>query len=227
MIDNGGTFEFGDVTATNATIVTDGIDANNGVATIIDKVLLPQAAFDFLALLASDDLATTVANSAPLSVLEEALIATELEGAFVDMTNGAMDSTATNFTYFRPATVFAPSNMAFDDLFDALGPDYTSIASFDTDEELELLSTILLYHVVSGQIASADLEAGMVTTLSERDIEIISVVGTTDFVIGDDTNDVNANFIMADVFARNGVAHVIDKVLLPQAAIDFIDSLEN
>lgn len=226
VVDNVGIFEFGDVTGTNATIVTDGIDSKNGVVSIVDKVLLPQAAIDFIALLGSDDLATTVVNAPSLSTLEEALIATDLVGAFVDATN-MEDEEATNFTYSRNATVFAPSNAAFSDLFDALGPDYTSIASFDTEEELELLSNILLYHVVAGKIASADLEAGTLTTLSEKDIEVISVVGSENFVIGDATNDVNANITTPDVYARNGVAHIIDKVLLPQTAITFIDSLND
>lgn len=223
---SGASFVFGDATAATAAIITGGIDARNGAVDIIDKVLLPQAALDFLALLASDDLATTVVNTASLSVLEEALIATDLVDAFVDATNEE-DAEATNFTYFRPATVFAPSDAAFTALLDALGDDYTSIASFDTEAELELLSDILLYHVLAGRITSEDLAAGMATTASGSDIEIISVIGTDNFVIGDATNDVNANITIPDVLARNGVAHVIDKVLLPQSAINFINSLDD
>ncbi len=225
VISDGAGFAFGDVTATTASTVTSNIDAKNGVIDIIDKVLLPQAALDFLALLDSDDLATTVVNSPQLTILEEALIATDLVGAFTDATN-VQDDEATNFTYFRPATVFAPSDAAFTDLFNALGAEYTSIASFDTDEELELLTEILLYHVLEGKIASEDLEAGMVTTVSGSDIEIISVVGTDNFVVGDATNNVNANITVADIMTRNGVAHVVDKVLLPNSAIDFIESME-
>ncbi|MEO9512519.1 MAG: fasciclin domain-containing protein [Flavobacteriaceae bacterium] len=227
VIASGSSFEFGDATATMASILTGDIDANNGAVDIIDNVLLPQVALDFLALLASDDLATTVVDNGSLTILEEALIATDLLGDFIDETNVAFDSTATNFTYFRTATVFAPTDAAFNDLFDALGTDYTNIASFDTEDELELLSELLLYHVISGQMASEDLEAGIVTTAAERDIEIISVLGTDDFVIGDATNDINANISTPDVFARNGIAHVIDKVLLPQSVIDFIDSLDD
>jgi transforming growth factor-beta-induced protein len=225
VIANGVGFAFGDVTATTASIITSDIDAKNGFVDIIDKVLLPQAALDFIALLGSDDLATIVIDAAQLSILEEALIATDLVGAFTDATN-VQDDTATNFTYFRPATVFAPTNAAFADLFDTLGTDYTSIADFDTDEEIELLSNILLYHVLASKIVSEDLEAGMATTVSERDIEIISVIGTSNFVIGDETNDVNANITTADILARNGVAHIIDKVLLPRSAIDFITAME-
>ncbi|MBD0778800.1 fasciclin domain-containing protein [Maribacter sp. ANRC-HE7] len=220
-----GGFAFGDATADIANTITADIDAKNGAVDIIDKVLLPQAALDFSTLLDSDDLATTVTGAPQLSVLEEALIATDLAGAFVDMTN-VQDDEATNFTYYRPATVFAPTDAAFEDLFNALGPDYTSIASFDTEEELALLSEILLYHVLAGKVVSEDLEAGVATTASEKDIEIISVVGTDNFVIGDATNDVNANITTPDVLARNGVAHIIDKVLLPKSAIDFIESME-
>ncbi|MGB3144784.1 MAG: fasciclin domain-containing protein [Maribacter sp.] len=225
VIADNGSFVFGDATGTNGTILTANIPASNGVADIIDKVLLPQAALDFLALLGSADLATTVIDAPQLSILEEALIATDLVGAFVDATNMA-DPDATNFTYFRPATVFAPSNDAFSDLFNALGADYNSIADFDTEDEIALLTDILLYHVINGKVTSDNLEAGMVTTLAERDIEIISVLGTDDFVIGDATNNINANIITPDVLSRNGVAHIIDKVLLPQSAITFINSME-
>ena len=220
-----GGFAFGDATATTASRVTADIDAKNGFVDIIDKVLLPQAALDFLTLLESDDLATIVIGSPDLSVLEQALIATDLADAFMDATN-MEDADATNFTYFRPATVFAPTDAAFSDLFAALGADYNSIADFDTEAELELLSNILLYHVLSGKVASEDLEAGMVTTAAGSNIEVISVVGTENFVIGDATNNINANLIAVDIMARNGVAHVIDKVLLPQSAIDFISSME-
>ncbi|WP_165748206.1 fasciclin domain-containing protein [Cellulophaga sp. Z1A5H] len=225
VIADGTGFAFGDATAVTASTITADFDAKNGVVDIIDKVLLPQAALDFIALLASDDLATTVINTPQLSTLEEALIATDLVDAFTDALN-VQDTTATNFTYFRPATVFAPTDAAFADLFDALGADYTSIASFDTEEEIALLNEILLYHVLASKVVSEDLVAGMVTTVSERDIDIINVIGSSNFVIGDETNDVNANITTPDILARNGVAHIIDKVLLPKSAIDFINAME-
>jgi len=224
VISQGGGFVFGDATAVDAGIVAADIDASNGFVHIIDKVLLPQSALDFIALLGTPDLATIVVDTPAISVLEEALIATDLVGAFADATN-MEDAEATNFTYFRPATVFAPTDAAFIALLGVLGDDYTSIASFDTEDELKLLSDILLYHVVAGKVTSEDLEAGSVTTVGGSDITIIAPIGSTGFVIGDATDDVNANIVIADVLARNGVAHVIDKVLLPQVAIDFIQTL--
>ncbi|SDD74348.1 Uncaracterized surface protein containing fasciclin (FAS1) repeats [Pricia antarctica] len=237
IAENGG-FAFGDATAVNAGTVTADIAAKNGFVQIIDKVLLPQSVLDFLALLQTEDLASIVTREPGLSTLEEALAATDLVTTFADITNEsfvqgedeedddfAQRSTPENFTYFKPATVLAPTNAAFQVLLDAMGADYTSIASFDTDAEKALLKEILLYHVIEGKVASADLAAGDITTVAGSDISIISVVGTDTFVIGDATNNVNANIASADALARNGVAHVIDKVLLPESAVAFINSL--
>ena len=239
VADNGG-FAFGDATGTNANAAIANIEARNGFVQVIDKVLLPQTALDFLAQLESADLATTVINTDELSILEQALAATELVAPFVDDSNESFVQdadeededfeerrTPENFTYFKPATVFAPSNAAFEELFALLGDDYTGIDSFDTEDELALLTEILTYHVVEGDITSDDLTPGPVTTLAESEIEIVAVLGTGDFVIADASNDNNANFVLTDtdVMARNGVAHVIDKVLLPQSAVDFINSL--
>jgi len=234
---NGG-FAFDDATTIDANTVTANIEAKNGFVQLIDKVLLPQAALDFLDQLGSEDLATSVVNATELSILEEALIATELVAPFVDDTNESFVQeedeedddfedrrTPANFTYFKPATVFAPNNAAFEELFALLGDDYTSIASFDTEDELALLAEILTYHVVEASVASTDLASGNITTLAGSDIEVIAVPGSDNFVIGDASNEDNANILTPDITARNGVAHIIDKVLLPQSAIDFVNSL--
>ena len=233
VVANGETFSFG-----TATTLTADIEAKNGSVQIIDEVLLPQAALDFMEKLASEDLATLITRVSDLSIMEEALLATELNTPFIDASNEsfvqgedetdeafAERSTPDNFTYFNQATVFVPTNVAFQELLDVLGDGYNSIADFDTDEEKALLKEILLYHVVEGKVDSADLTAGNVTTVAESDITIINVVGTDTFVIGDATNNVNANIRTADIAARNGVAHYIDKVLLPKNAIAFINAL--
>lgn len=48
----------------------------------------------------------------------------------------------------RQFTVFAPTDDAFDALYEVLG--FDSIEDFDTDEEIELLQSVLLYHVANG-----------------------------------------------------------------------------
>ncbi|MFP2995934.1 fasciclin domain-containing protein [Spongiivirga sp. MCCC 1A20706] len=124
-----------------------------------------------------------------------------------------------------PFTVFAPTDTAFQALLDVLGSNYNSIDDFDTDGEIALLRSILLYHVVPSQVLANDLAAGDVSTaLTDNSIEIIASGDT--FVIGD-ASDTNANIAATDVLATNGVVHVIDKVLLPQAALDFVATLKD
>ncbi len=105
-----------------------------------------------------------------------------------------------------PFTVFAPT----DDAFAAAGID---LAALDTDEGKATLSDILLYHVVSGSVTSSALTDGMVATAVNGD-DLTFTVGQSVMV-----ND--ANVILADVEASNGIVHVIDKVLMPPA--DLVD----
>ena len=100
---------------------------------------------------------------------------------------------------FSEYTVFAPTNQAFSDLATALNTDINGILA------LPNLADILLYHVVDGAVLSTQLTNGPVETLSGEDV-IVSLAS------GVKIND--ANVILADVEADNGVAHVLDKVLL-------------
>jgi transforming growth factor-beta-induced protein len=101
-----------------------------------------------------------------------------------------------------PFTVFAPTNDAFSQLLTDLGA-----GSLD-DIPVNTLTDVLLYHVVSGNVRSTDLVAGMVPTLnSQAEIEVD---------LGSDvTLNSTTKVVAVDVQATNGVVHVIDKVLLP------------
>lgn len=116
-----------------------------------------------------------------------------------------------------PFTVFAPTNKAFADLLDMLGPDYNSLADFDTAGEKAILAQILKYHVASGKVLSKDLtDDMMIETLQGENVTVQLDGGA--FL--EDATDVEAQITTADAMASNGVVHIIDKVLLPQEALD-------
>jgi transforming growth factor-beta-induced protein len=104
-----------------------------------------------------------------------------------------------------PFTVFAPT----DDAFDEAGIDLTAL---DNEEGKALLTDILLYHVVSGAVPSSAVTDGLVAAAVNGD--------DLTFYVGEGVMVNDANVVLADVPASNGVIHVIDKVLIPPAEVD-------
>jgi transforming growth factor-beta-induced protein len=104
-----------------------------------------------------------------------------------------------------PYTVFAPTNEAFELLFESLG------VSGINDLTKEDLTPILLYHVVQGKVMAADVSTGTVATLnSSADMNVkVSKKGVK--------IDKRTNVIATDIEASNGVIHVIDAVLIPSS----------
>jgi transforming growth factor-beta-induced protein len=101
-----------------------------------------------------------------------------------------------------PLTVFAPTDDAF-----ALLPEGTVEALL---ADLPTLTDILLYHVVEGKVMAVDvlgLDGKMAATLLGKSVDIMIEGGKV--MIGD------AQVIITDIEAANGVIHVIDAVLLP------------
>ena len=133
-----------------------------------------------------------------------------------------------------PYTVFAPSNEAFQTLFNQLGVDGIE------DLSAEALTPILLNHVVSGSVQSYDLNTGYVETLNSftpdqlgADI-YVQVAGTKSSITDDDKLELISNklaqnvmvngstsVIIADIMASNGIIHKIDEVILPSNIVDF------
>jgi uncharacterized surface protein with fasciclin (FAS1) repeats len=99
-----------------------------------------------------------------------------------------------------PFTVFAPT----DDAFAAL-PEGTVDALL---ADIPTLTNILLYHVVPGKVLAAD-----VVNLSSADTVLGEAVKIT--VDGGTVKINDAQVIITDIEASNGVIHVIDAVLLP------------
>ena len=135
----------------------------------------------------SNTVVDIIVNSEVHTVLEDAVVAAGL----VDALNGA-----------GPFTVFAPTDDAFTALLAALG--------FTAEELLAYpgLTDVLLYHVVGAQALSTYLSDGQqITTLLGVDFHIT--------ITGGDVFINQAQVIVADLIADNGVVHVIDAVLMP------------
>ena len=157
-------------------VSTADVEVSNGVIHIIDKVLLPPNVVDF------------ALSNPDFSILVEAVSKAGLVDAL--MAEG-------------PFTLFAPTNAAFEMLFEQLN------VSGISDLTAEALTPILLYHVVNGNVNAADVTTGMVPTLNTR-AELDIKVSEMGVMIND-----NSKVVAVDVQGTNGVIHVIDKVLLP------------
>jgi transforming growth factor-beta-induced protein len=142
----------------------------------------------------TDDIVDIVVATDAVSTLEAAVVAADLTGPL----QGA-----------GPFTVFAPRNEAFD----ALGTEV--VQALLESENLDLLTSVLGYHVVPGVAArSTNLTNGQsVTTLQGQTLSI-GVSGSTVTVNG-------ATVVAADIEATNGIIHLIDEVLVPE--VDIVD----
>lgn len=154
------------------------LQADNGVVHSIGSVLLP---------------VLTVADVAISSPVHTSLVAAVIEARLLP----ALTNPLTQLT------VFAPTNIAFDNLAAALG---TNIAGLLANPEL---ADILLYHVIGSEVLSTALMNGPVVTLNGQSVTVNLMSGVM----------INtANVVVADLQADNGVVHVLDAVLVPSLA---------
>ena len=130
-----------------------------------------------------------ISNSPDHNILEVAIEAAELDGAL----SGE-----------GPFTVFAPTDDAFAALPDGLVDELLLDPTGD-------LASILLYHVIDADVRSTDLSDGLTATTLQGDDVTVTINDDGIFIN-------NAQVIIADIEAENGVVHVIDAVLLPPAA---------
>jgi uncharacterized surface protein with fasciclin (FAS1) repeats len=162
--------------------------ASNGVAHIIDGVMLPPSD------LSADkpnivELAQSVDD---LSTLVTAVVAADL---------------ADTLSSPGPFTVFAPTNDAFGAL---------PAGTVDTllkPENKAQLADILTYHVLSAEVKSTDLKFFQkVPTVEGKNLHVFKNGGKVK--VGPSSKDLK-NVVAADNFASNGVVHIIDGVMLP------------
>ncbi|WP_332848483.1 fasciclin domain-containing protein [Massilia sp. S19_KUP03_FR1] len=106
-----------------------------------------------------------------------------------------------------PFTVFAPVNTAF-----AAAPQGLTTAQ---------LTSVLTYHVLSGQVLSSAIPFGTpIATLDTKTLDGATVAAQTITINSNltitDTTTSAASILATDVRAVNGVIHVIGKVLIPR-----------
>ncbi|MBT8233220.1 MAG: fasciclin domain-containing protein [Saprospiraceae bacterium] len=114
-----------------------------------------------------------------------------------------------------PFTVFAPTNSAFAKL-----PDGT-VATLLKPENKSQLSKILTYHVVEGRFTARDIINAIKSSDGSFEVKAVSGDRLTasiqnDTVILTDENGNKSAVLKTDLDSSNGIAHVIDSVVLPQ-----------
>ncbi len=171
-------------------VTTADVAADNGVIHVLSKALNKPS---------GNIVATAQAAGSGLDSLVKAIVrANNATGGDPNLINTL--STAT-------ITVFAPTNAAFTQLLGAL-----SLTDINQIPVATLLA-VLRYHVVGGRAFSSDLANGSLTMLAGGNTTISLATGAT---IKGNGNGANASNITAtNIMARNGVVHVIDRVLLP------------
>merc|ERR1712115_702654 len=161
--------------------------ASNGVAHIIDGVLLPPSSLGD----SKPNIVELAQSVDDLSTLVAAVVAGDL---------------AETLSSPGPFTVFAPTNEAFGAL---------PAGTLDTllkPENKDQLVDILTYHVLPAQVLSTDLKPKQVVkTVEGKELFVTIYKG--------EVYANKAKVVGADNLASNGVAHIIDAVLLPPSAL--------
>jgi len=173
------------------TVNQNGVMINNAMVTVADIAADNGVVHVIDAVLLPPPAETTVVD-----IIVESELHTILEAAVI-----AADL-ATTLSGEGPFTVFAPTDAAFEALMAALGVSVEDLLEYPE------LTNVLLGHVVAGQALASDLSDGQqITTLLDADV-VVSITADGVFIN-------QAQVIVADVTAGNGVVHVIDAVLLP------------
>ncbi len=169
----------------NAQIVDTDIEADNGIIHVLDYVITPPTES-----IAEIAVGYTQAETPEFTQLVGALSRAEL----VDAVSGGLDDNL---------TVFAPTDAAFEALYEDLGVDGYE------DIPLETLTSVLTYHVVPARAFSQDLREGatLPTLLEGEDL----MVNLADL-------EINSSGLVPEllnIHATNGVIHVVDQVIVP------------
>lgn len=204
----------GKVMIDNATVILTDIEATNGIIHVIDAVIVPTeagssrgeapsaaAGWYWNYRMGGGWIADAIVEGRLNWLTRHLSIYTVARLSGLNTLTTAVKAADLKYTLKRggPFTVFAPTEDAF-----AALPDGTVEALL---QDPPTLANILLYHVTSGRVYASD-----VVNLTEA---TMANGGTVDITVDGGVMVNDANVIAVDIEARNGVIHVIDKVLLP------------
>jgi uncharacterized surface protein with fasciclin (FAS1) repeats len=169
-------------------VTTADINADNGVIHRIGRVLNPPVG----------NIVQTAVASGLDSLVKAVTRATTAPGG---------DPTLAGTLGSATLTVFAPTNAAFTQLLGAL-----SLTDINQIPVATLLA-VLRYHVVGGRAFSSDLTNGNLTMLAGGTTTVSLTSGAT--IRGNGNGGNASNITATNIVCRNGVVHLIDRVLLP------------
>ena len=173
-----------------AKVTATDIQADNGIIHVIDAVLIPPAD----ATPSESTITNIAAADDRFTTLVAALGATGLDTVL-----------ATEADTF---TVFAPTN----DAFEAMGAENVTALLADLDN----LTAILQQHVISGAAVDAvtaySLSGNAATTVGGAEVPV-SITSKRELRVG------GAKVVIADIYASNGIIHVIDTVIVGAAGL--------
>ncbi len=203
-INGDGVFLNGLTEVSIATLSGEALDYDNGVVHLIDRTLVP----------ASDNVveiavaASEAMEDAEFGQLVAALTAVENDEPTADL--------ITILSGEGPFTVFAPTDEAFESLYELAGvEDFSELL---TAVGIETIEAVLKYHVAEARVFSTDLPNlpnNTITTLGGDFTLNLSSLTITDADASLQLGSENAMIVDTDLLATNGVIHVINEVLLP------------
>ena len=181
--------ENGNVFINDSQVIITDIVGSNGVIHVIDAVLLPAA-----------EESTGMPVDMPTDTIVDIAVA---DGRFTTLVAALTAAgLAGTLSGDGPFTVFAPTDHAFAAL--PAGTVEGLLA------DIPALTNVLTYHVVSGKVLAADVVSlSSASTLQGQDVSVRVENGNV-FI-----ND--SQVIITDIEGSNGVIHVIDAVLIPEA----------
>ncbi|WP_100641215.1 fasciclin domain-containing protein [Alteromonas facilis] len=180
----------GELYINQALVTATDIVTDNGIIHVIDRVITPPADSGDPV----NNIVETAISAENFTTLVAALQATSLDAALADET--------------QQFTVFAPT----DDAFAMLGEETINTLL----ENPDILSDILLQHVVSGAVDSTtaySLVGQEAETLSLATIPVALNTDTRALTFG------GANIVTTDIYTTNGIIHVIDTVVVADVEV--------